>query len=78
MSASPADVIARLELGHLLRMEMVDGDRHWWFEDPDAVVPADVIKQVKRLVRLREFRDSLFKAPGESQTWCLAKKRARR
>jgi len=69
------DVIARLVRGDVIRMEIADGERHWWFELPDAVIPANVMKAVRRRIKIREYRDSLFRLPGDSQTWRAVRSR---
>lgn len=66
-----AQVIARLRAGDKLHMQIAEGRRVWWFENPHANVCDAVVSGVLKADRtlLRETGDSLFGLPLNSQTW---------
>ncbi len=66
-----AQVIARLQAGDKLHMQIADGRRVWWFENPHANVHDTVVSGVLNADRtlLREAGDSLLGLPLNSQTW---------
>lgn len=70
------DAVARLLLGDLLHMEVIEGEKLWWFEGPYQVVDDGVVQELAfsfaPLVRLVEAGDSLFRLKGNSQTWRAA------
>lgn len=70
------DAVARLLLGDPIHMEMKEGVRLWWFEGPYQIVLDEDVQKIAfsfaPLVRLVEAGDSLFRMPGNSQTWRAA------
>ena len=70
------DAVARLLLGDLIHLEMKEGVRLGWFEAPYQIVLDEDVQEIAfsfaPLVRLVEAGDSLFRMPGNSQTWRAA------
>ncbi len=62
-------VIARLTAGDKLHMQLVDGRRIWWFENPRAEVADAVATKLQESGELSELGDSLFGLAGNSQSW---------
>lgn len=63
----------RLERGDVLRMQIRDGRREWWFECPYQSVNDDAVNDYLLKARLVECGDSLFGMRNNSQTWMLAR-----
>lgn len=65
--------LLRLQRGERLHMELRDGARQWWFENPYALVSDTVIGALVfghgAPAQLFEAGDSLFGLPMNSQTW---------
>ena len=72
-----AATLRRLTRGDALRMEIIDGARRWWFEDPFAQVSPAILQALtdgpRPPVRLVEAMDSLFALPLNSQTYLAAR-----
>ncbi|PWJ93601.1 hypothetical protein C8D77_101280 [Mesorhizobium loti] len=68
---SAAAVIARLRAGQKLHMQIVDGRRQWWFDEPFQDVPDAVVQAIRASgeAKIGELGDSLFGLPENSQTW---------
>lgn len=62
-------VLSRLRAGDKLHMQLVDGARVWWFEDPWEQVPPPVADRLKAAGDIVELGDSLFGLAGNSQSW---------
>lgn len=64
-------VIARLEAGETVHMQLLDGERQWWLESPRLDVSDDAMTAVRARIKLVEFQDSLFRLKMNSQTWAM-------
>ncbi len=64
----------RLQRGDVVHMQLRDGVREWWFEQPRLDVDNDTMGTALLAVPdLVEFGDSLFKLRNNSQTYQVAK-----
>lgn len=66
-----AVVVERLARGDLIHMQIRGGRRQWWFEEPRADVTDATMQQVLADGSVGEAFDSLFRLPGNSQTWMV-------
>ena len=70
---SRADALSRISRGDVIRMELRNGVRLWWFESPLAYVSDKIMSAVlfghAPSARIMEAGDSLFGLPLNSQTW---------
>lgn len=64
-------VIARLLAGEKLHMQLIDGRREWWFEQPRMEVSDKLVQALRASgdAPIVEAGDSLFGLPDNSQTW---------
>lgn len=62
-------VRSRLDAGDRLHMQLVEGRRIWWFEEPYQSVPGQIIAELEADGQLVECGDSLFGLAGNSQSW---------
>lgn len=68
---SKAAVLSRLRAGDKLHMQIVDGRREWWFEQPRLDIPDRLVQSLRASgdAPIIEAGDSLFSLPDNSQTW---------
>jgi hypothetical protein len=66
-----ATVLSRLTAGDKLHMQLADGRREWWFEEPRLDVSDKLIQRLRASgeAPIVEAGDSLFGLPDNSQTW---------
>ncbi|TIT43735.1 MAG: hypothetical protein E5W76_05450 [Mesorhizobium sp.] len=62
-------VRSRLGAGDMLHMQLVDGQRIWWFEDPWEQIADGIADRLKAAGEIVELGDSLFGLAGNSQSW---------
>ncbi|TGP28257.1 hypothetical protein EN875_032395 [Mesorhizobium sp. M2D.F.Ca.ET.232.01.1.1] len=62
---------SRLAAGAKLHMQLVDGQRVWWFEDPWEQIADGIAERLKAAGEIVELGDSLFGIAGNSQSWVI-------
>ncbi|MGX9145867.1 hypothetical protein [Mesorhizobium sp. 128a] len=62
-------VLTRLRAGDKLHMQLIEGRRVWWFEDPWEQIPDGVADRLKAAGEIVELGDSLFALANNSQSW---------
>ncbi|RVD49509.1 hypothetical protein EN783_34380, partial [Mesorhizobium sp. M2D.F.Ca.ET.140.01.1.1] len=60
---------SRLVAGDMLHMQLVEGQRIWWFEDPWEQIADGIADRLKAAGEIVELGDSLFGITGNSQSW---------
>jgi hypothetical protein len=66
-------ILSRLRAGDKLHMQLVEGQRVWWFEDPWEPVADAVADRLISAGEIVELGDSLFGIAGNSQSWGVAR-----
>lgn len=64
-----AELSERLRAGDRLHMQIMNGRRIWWLENPHANVSNDIVMSALHGGEVREAGDSLFGLPMNSQTY---------
>lgn len=69
-------VFDRLERGDIIHMQILSGERQWWFENPRLDVDDDTMHLAIVKYDLVEYGDSLFGFRMNSQSWRVAQGKA--
>lgn len=68
----PLKITDRLKRGDVLRMQIHNGERFFWFENPYQKVTPHAFDKANLELSIVESGDSLFGLRNNSQTWMAA------
>lgn len=68
----PLKITDRLKRGDVLRMQILNGERFFWFENPYQKVSPNAFAKANHEMSIVETGDSLFGLRNNSQTWMAA------